>query len=56
MRKTAACHFYNIYGLEKATEQLGHSAGVLLRVYREVVLKNETEKWLGIGLNQREKR
>jgi len=49
LRKTAASHFYNIYGIEKATEQLGHSAGVLLRVYREVVSKGETEKWLGIG-------
>lgn len=49
LRKTAASHFYNIYGIEKATEQLGHSAGVLLRVYRELVPKEETERWLAIG-------
>jgi len=48
MRKTAASHFYNIYGIEKATEQLGHSAGVLLRVYRELVAIEETESWLAL--------
>jgi integrase len=50
LRKTAASHFYNIYGIEKATEQLGHSAGVLLRVYRQLVGKEDTERWLGISV------
>ena len=50
LRKTAASHFYNIYGIEKATEQLGHSAGVLLRVYRELVSKEETERWAMISV------
>lgn len=48
LRKTAASHFYNLYGITKATEQLGHSAGVLLRVYREIVSNEETEAWLAI--------
>lgn len=30
LRHTAASHFFNIYGLNKATEQLGHSADVML--------------------------
>jgi len=49
LRKTAASHFYNLYGITKATEQLGHSAGVLLRVYRELVSKEETGRWLAIS-------
>lgn len=48
LRKTAASHFYNIYGIDKAVEQLGHSAGVFLNVYRELVSKDETEKWFSI--------
>lgn len=48
LRKTAASHFYNIYGIDKATEQLGHSAGVLLNVYRELVSKEQTDEWLAI--------
>lgn len=49
LRKTAASHFYNLYGIEKATEQLGHSAGVLLRVYRELVSHDQTRLWLQIA-------
>lgn len=52
LRKTAASHFYNVYGIEKATEQLGHSAGVLLRVYRELVSEEETKLWLAISHGQ----
>jgi integrase len=48
LRKTAASHFYNLYGIDKAVEQLGHSAGVMLNVYREIVSKEETEKWMGV--------
>ena len=51
LRKTAASHFYNLYGIDKAVEQLGHSATVLLRVYRELVSKEETERWLAIGFD-----
>ena len=48
LRKTAASHFYNVYGIDKAVEQLGHSAGVFLRVYRELASKEETARWLAI--------
>jgi len=52
LRKTAASHFYNVYGIEKATEQLGHSASVFLGVYRELVSKEDTESWLAISPRQ----
>lgn len=48
MRKTAASHFYNLYGIDKATEQLGHSAGMMLRVYRNLVTEAETVVWVQI--------
>ena len=50
LRKTAASHFYNIHGIEKATEQLGHSAKVHLGVYRELVTKEQTAEWLALGV------
>lgn len=49
LRKTAASHFYNLYGITKATEQLGHSAGVMLRIYRELVTEEQTAAWLAIS-------
>lgn len=48
LRKTAASHFYNLYGIDKAVEQLGHSAKVHLGVYRSLVTKEETDDWLSI--------
>ncbi len=48
LRKTAASHFYNIYGIDKATEQLGHSGAVMLRVYRNLVSEADTKEWLAI--------
>jgi len=47
LRHTAATHFYNAYGVNKATEQLGHSADIMLRHYRKLVTKEQTEEWLG---------
>jgi len=46
LRHTAASHFYNIYGMDEATKQLGHSAAIMLRHYRQLVSKEETEDWL----------
>lgn len=48
LRHTAASHLYNIYGIKEATEQLGHSANVMLRHYRQMVTKEETQAWLEI--------
>lgn len=48
LRHTAASHLYNIYGIKEATEQLGHSANVMLRHYRQMVTKDETKEWLEI--------
>lgn len=48
LRHTAASHFYNIFGMDEATKQLGHSAAIMLRHYRQLVSKEETKEWLGI--------
>jgi integrase len=48
LRHTAASHFYNIYGIQTATEQLGHSADVMLKHYRQLVSKEDTQAWLEI--------
>ena len=48
LRHTAASHFYNIYGMDDATKQLGHSAAIMLRHYRQMVSKEETKEWLEI--------
>ena len=46
LRHTAASHFYNIYGMDEATKQLGHSGTIMLKHYRQMISKNETEEWL----------
>jgi len=46
LRHTAASHFYNIYGMDEATKALGHSAAIMLRHYRQIQTKEETESWL----------
>jgi len=46
LRHTAASHFYNIYGMDEATKALGHSAAIMLRHYRAMQTKEETESWL----------
>jgi integrase len=46
LRHTAASHFYNIYGMDEATKQLGHSGAIMLKHYRQMISKNETEEWL----------
>jgi len=48
LRHTAASHFYNIYGMDEATKALGHSAAIMLRHYRQMQTKEETETWLKI--------
>ena len=48
LRHTAASHFYNIYGMDDATKQLGHSDKIMLRHYRQLVTKEETQAWLEI--------
>ena len=48
LRHTAASHFYNIYGMDEATKQLGHSGAIMLKHYRQMISKNETEEWLEI--------
>lgn len=48
LRKTCASHFYNIYGINKAVEQLGHSAAIMLRNYRQIVTEEQTNEWLEI--------
>jgi integrase len=48
LRHTAASHFHNTYTMDEATKQLGHSADVMLRHYRQMVTKEETEAWLEI--------
>jgi integrase len=48
LRKTCASHFYNLYGIHKAVEQLGHSAEIMLRNYRQLVTKEQSEEWLEI--------
>ncbi|MDB4665510.1 tyrosine-type recombinase/integrase, partial [Verrucomicrobia bacterium] len=49
LRHTAASHFYNIYGMDEATKQLGHSAAIMLKHYRQMISKEETEEWLNIS-------
>ena len=51
LRHTAASHFYNIYGMDEATKALGHSAAIMLRHYRKMQSKEESEEWLKIGTN-----
>ena len=46
LRHTAASHFYNIYGMDEATKALGHSAAIMLRHYRAMQTKEETQRWL----------
>ena len=48
LRHTAASHFHNTYTMDEATKQLGHSPVVMLRHYRQMVTKQETEAWLEI--------
>ena len=48
LRHTAASHFYNIYGMDEATKQLGHSAAIMLKHYRQMISKEETEEWMNI--------
>ena len=48
LRHTAASHFHNLYTMDEATKQLGHSADVMLQHYRQLVSKEESEDWLGI--------
>ena len=48
LRHTAASHFHNFYTVDEATKQLGHSADVMLRHYRQMVTQEETKEWLGI--------
>lgn len=48
LRHTAASHMHNIYTIDEATKQLGHSADVMLRHYRQMVSKEETGEWLEI--------
>ncbi|MAO21969.1 MAG: hypothetical protein CMJ25_14580 [Phycisphaerae bacterium] len=48
LRHTAASHFYNIYGMDEATKQLGHSASIMLKHYRQMISKEETEDWMNI--------
>ena len=48
LRHTAESHFYNIYGMDEATKALGHSAAIMLRHYRQMQSKEETEIWLTI--------
>lgn len=48
LRHTAASHMHNIYTIDEATKQLGHSADVMLRHYRQMVTKEETQDWLEI--------
>lgn len=51
LRHTAASHFYNLYGMDEATKALGHSAAIMLRHYRAMQSKEESEEWLKIGKN-----
>ena len=37
---------YNIYGMDEATKALGHSAAIMLRHYRAMQTKEETQLWL----------
>ena len=46
LRHTAASHFHNFYTVDEATKQLGHSADVMLRHYRQMVTQDETKEWL----------
>lgn len=48
LRHTAASHFHNLYTMDEATKQLGHSADVMLQHYRQLVSREETDEWLGI--------
>ena len=46
LRHTAATHFYNLYGMNEATKALGHSSAIMLRHYRQIQSKEETQAWL----------
>jgi integrase len=46
LRHTAASHFYNLYGMDEATKALGHSSAIMLRHYRQIQSKEETQAWL----------
>jgi len=48
LRHTAASHFYNLYGINRAIEQLGHSANTMLKHYRQLVSKEDTKEWMEI--------
>ena len=48
LRHTGASHFHNIFTMDEATKALGHSAATMLRHYRQLVDKEETEEWLKI--------
>lgn len=49
LRKTAASYLMSAWqDAGRVAEQLGHSAGVLLRNYRALVKRADAERWLGL--------
>jgi hypothetical protein len=34
--------------MDEATKQLGHSAAIMLKHYRQMISKEETEEWINI--------